>query len=333
MKPWSIIAEATKNDSHSSLRRLEKISEEIILSKETKKIIDENFREGSKSHNLACELSVLKGGLSAEDIEEIARDHGVSVQTVKNVLVKLRKIGLWSDEEGGLGREKEEEDDHPDNPVKENDKSNEEKTTEKKQSTPKGRDELIIKILQDMSDRLEAIESKNPGASSKNPEKTPREMFEDLPAEEHRIALKKKGEPIEDPELQALKMLERDMSDFTVMEDLKMTWDEVREIRKKYNELKELQREGERLNEPFLVAWMDVAKTFGEDVRSRCNNYDEPSGVCGKWSMEELSKTYRDRFQGLYRSEHRRGEPSHYRINVDRHPEICAVCHERDLIN
>ena len=154
-----------------------------------------------------------------------------------------------------------------------------------------------------------------------------KELLTALPPQYHKLLLnKKEGETVaEDTMLQTFQYLEKDMSPVDIMETLNLTVEELISYIKKYNEMKELEQIKSNTSSPYMKGWYDVAREIiGENVRRTCDFYSEVEGICSKWQLEDIPKSYRNQLRGLFRSSKKKDEG--YLINVEGHPEICATC-------
>ena len=114
------------------------------------------------------------------------------------------------------------------------------------------------------------------------------------------------------------------MATVDIMDELDIDFDKMIDFQAKYNKMKELELERQQLREPYLKAWFDVAKVFGEVIRRNCTHYNEVSGICSFWVLDEVSKTYRSTYKTLFRADRKKG--GGYYVNVEKHPEACAIC-------
>jgi len=127
-----------------------------------------------------------------------------------------------------------------------------------------------------------------------------------------------------DPEQQvveAMKRLDGGMNPVEVMEDLKIPPDRMMSILNTYNEMKAAV--GARTDVADAVA--HVLNIFGERIRSGCEKYDEESGVCTMWYVEEADEIRR-RHPSLFKVYARRPR---FRVGV--HPWVCALCRRRGV--
>jgi hypothetical protein len=133
----------------------------------------------------------------------------------------------------------------------------------------------------------------------------------------------KEGRPL-DPEQQvveAMKMLDGGMNPIEVMEHLKITPDRMMSILNTYNEMKEAV--GARTDVADAMTY--VLSLFGERIRGGCEKYDEESGVCTMWYVEEADEIRR-RHPSLFKVYARKP-----RFRVGIHPWVCALCRRRGV--
>jgi len=141
--------------------------------------------------------------------------------------------------------------------------------------------------------------------------------------------LKKEGNMVSEDETQliAFQRIEQDMSWVDIMDELKIPVETMVTIMEHYNNMLNLRRQKESLEEPYLKPWFDMAKEIGKVIARNCRYYNEVEGVCAFWAWEDLPKSYRDTFRGLFRSSKKKNETGMY-VNVERHSEICALCQQ-----
>ena len=80
------------------------LSEKALETIEKGKDDVKGYAVGSQSHLLAIELALWKRSLTKDDRKDLPIKYGVSTNTFKNVLGRMRKLDLWEDATGGLGR-------------------------------------------------------------------------------------------------------------------------------------------------------------------------------------------------------------------------------------
>lgn len=173
---------------------------------------------------------------------------------------------------------------------------------------------------------LESKEASNPTKPSMDAAKL-KELLVALPPQYHKLILsQKEGKTTsEDPMLQSFQYLEKDMSPVDIMETLDLDVETLLDYIKKYNEMKELEMIKSNTSSPYMKGWYDVARDIiGENVRRICDFYSEVEGICTKWTLEDVPKSYRNQLRGLFRSSKKKEEG--FLINVEGHPEICATC-------
>jgi hypothetical protein len=133
-----------------------------------------------------------------------------------------------------------------------------------------------------------------------------------------------KGGEAMDPEQQvveAMKMLDGGMNPIEVMENLKIPPDRMMNILNTYNEMREAV--GARTDVADAMTY--VLNIFGERIRGGCEKYDEESGVCTMWYVEEADEIRR-RHPSLFKVYARKPR---FRVGV--HPWVCTLCRRRGV--
>jgi len=207
-------------------------------------------------------------------------------------------------------------------------------------------DKILASILESMtnvSKRMDAMEQKTaspalpqlmsappPVPVAPAPNQNPISLvdlmrfIESLPPEQKRLYFgPQAAEKVTDVQIKVFQMLDQDNTWVNIMEDVGLDFDQMQRYVEKFNVMKKLNAEKENLSTPYLAAWYDACRTIGENIRRGCPNFNEPDGTCLRWALQDINKSYRDTYKGMYRSlRNKEG----YLFNVERCPEICAVC-------
>lgn len=359
------------------------------------------FQKGKPSKILALQLAGHKGPLRTEERKKLCEEFGLGDKSLISILTRLRKMKLWDDDRGGLGRKREQISVKVEAPVIEAVAANSPQlpsnssehaqsrspasftdlaangpiaangsptsvgmaATRPPESAPQaqkgppevegdggnGQNKLtaaMFEFMNNMGKRLDAIESKAatsapsqpvaplPAATLPSPTPSPVQpgmdflafmrFVQGLPPEQKRLyfgqqATEKPGDPM----LQVFQQLESDHAWVDIMEEQNIGFEDMQRYVEKFNTMKKLNAEKENLSTPYLAAWYDACRTIGENMRRGCPHYNEPDGTCTRWGLEDIAKAYRDTYRGMYRAMRNK---EGFLFNVERCPEICAVC-------
>lgn len=155
-------------------------------------------------------------------------------------------------------------------------------------------------------------------------------FIQSLPPEQKRLYFgQQAAEKAEDPMLKVFQSLDSDHAWVDIMEEQGIGFEDMQRYLEKYNTIKKLSAEKENLGTPYLAAWYDACRLIGENMRRGCQHFNEPDGTCLKWALEDIPKAYRETYRGMYRSMRNK---EGYLFNVERAPEICAVCQRAKLL-
>lgn len=154
--------------------------------------------------------------------------------------------------------------------------------------------------------------------AEKNPEQL-RQLLSVTPAQPGTGAVKP-----QDTMLRIFQALDSGTAWVDIMDEYSIEFEEMTQYLEKYNRMKQLDLASKELSEPYLKVWFDIAKVVGENIRRGCQSYNEADGTCQRWGLDDVPATYRKTYPGMFRTDRNKQGTL---INVERHPEICSICH------